>query len=168
MKMDSKRFNRLLKTLKKRSRSFDVLYEYYLHRIVYHITRYAGSDRVAEDVAHEFFTQLLASDKTYEVEYPTTWVYRVCERIAVRMLKREDKEFDLPDTTETDCFAHIVLESEVRDALNERLDPQAHEIVYLRYWEGYTLKEIADMMKLEYENAKKICQRAMNTLKPYI
>ncbi len=168
MKMDSKRFNRLLKTLKKRSRSFDVLYEYYLHRIVYHITRYVGSDRVAEDVAHEFFTQLLASDKTYEVEYPTTWVYRVCERIAVRMLKREDKEFDLPDTTETDCFAHIVLESEVRDALNERLDPQAREIVYLRYWEGYTLKEIADMMKLEYENAKKICQRAMNTLKPYI
>lgn len=168
MKMDSKRFNRLLKTLKKRSRSFDVLYEYYLHRIVYHITRYAGSDRVAEDVAHEFFTQLLASDKTYEVEYPTTWVYRVCERIAVRMLKREDKEFDLPDTTETDCFAHIVLESEVRDALNERLDPQAREIVYLRYWEGYTLKEIADMMKLEYENAKKICQRAMKTLKPYI
>lgn len=56
MKMDSKRFNRLLKTLKKRSRSFDVLYEYYLHRIVYHITRYVGSDRVAEDVAHEFFT----------------------------------------------------------------------------------------------------------------
>mgnify|MGYP001101096817 FL=1 len=168
MKMDSKRFNRLLKTLKKRSRSFDVLYEYYLHRIVYHITRYVGSDRVAEDVAHEFFTQLLASDKTYEVEYPTTWVYRVCERIAVRMLKREDKEFDLPDTTETDCFAHIVLESEVRDALNERLDPQAREIVYLRYWEGYTLKEIADMMKLEYENAKKICQRAMKTLKPYI
>lgn len=168
MKMDSKRFNRLLKTLKKRSRSFDVLYEYYLHRIVYHITRYVGSDRVAEDVAHEFFTQLLASDKTYEVEYPTTWVYRVCERIAVRMLKREDKEFDLPDTTETDCFAHIVLESEVRDALNERLDPQAREIVYLRYWEGYTLKEIADMMKLEYENAKKICQRAIKTLKPYI
>lgn len=168
MKMDSKRFNILLKTLKKRSRSFDVLYEYYLHRIVYHITRYVGSDRVAEDVAHEFFTQLLASDKTYEVEYPTTWVYRVCERIAVRMLKREDKEFDLPDTTETDCFAHIVLESEVRDALNERLDPQAREIVYLRYWEGYTLKEIADMMKLEYENAKKICQRAMKTLKPYI
>lgn len=168
MKMDSKRFNRLLKTLKKRSRSFDVLYEYYLHRIVYHITRYVGSDRVAEDVAHEFFTQLLASDKTYEVEYPTTWVYRVCERIAVRMLKREDKEFDLPDTTETDCFAHIVLESEVREALNERLDPQAREIVYLRYWEGYTLKEIADMMKLEYENAKKICQRAMKTLKPYI
>ena len=168
MKMDSKRFNRLLKTLKKRSRSFDVLYEYYLHRIVYHITRYVGSDRVAEDVAHEFFTQLLASDKTYEVEYPTTWVYRVCERIAVRMLKREDKEFDLPDTTETDCFAHIVLESEVRDALNERLDPQAREIVYLHYWEGYTLKEIADMMKLEYENAKKICQRAMKTLKPYI
>ena len=168
MKMDSKRFNRLLKTLKKRSRSFDVLYEYYLHRIVYHITRYVGSDRVAEDVAHEFFTQLLASDKTYEVEYPTTWVYRVCERIAVRMLKREDKEFDLPDTTETDCFAHIVLESEVRDALNERLDPQAREIVYLRYWEGYTLKEIADMMKLEYENAKKICQRAMKTLKLYI
>lgn len=168
MKMDSKRFNRLLKTLKKRSRSFDVLYEYYPHRIVYHITRYVGSDRVAEDVAHEFFTQLLASDKTYEVEYPTTWVYRVCERIAVRMLKREDKEFDLPDTTETDCFAHIVLESEVRDALNERLDPQAREIVYLRYWEGYTLKEIADMMKLEYENAKKICQRAMKTLKPYI
>ena len=168
MKMDSKRFNRLLKTLKKRSRSFDVLYEYYLHRIVYHITRYVGSDRVAEDVVHEFFTQLLASDKTYEVEYPTTWVYRVCERIAVRMLKREDKEFDLPDTTETDCFAHIVLESEVRDALNERLDPQAREIVYLRYWEGYTLKEIADMMKLEYENAKKICQRAMKTLKPYI
>lgn len=168
MKMDSKRFNRLLKTLKKRSRSFDVLYEYYLHRIVYHITRYVGSDRVAEDVAHEFFTQLLASDKTYEVEYPTTWVYRVCERIAVRMLKREDKEFDLPDTTETDCFAYIVLESEVRDALNERLDPQAREIVYLRYWEGYTLKEIADMMKLEYENAKKICQRAMKTLKPYI
>lgn len=168
MKMDSKRFNRMLKTLKKRSRSFDVLYEYYLHRIVYHITRYVGSDRVAEDVAHEFFTQLLASDKTYEVEYPTTWVYRVCERIAVRMLKREDKEFDLPDTTETDCFAHIVLESEVRDALNERLDPQAREIVYLRYWEGYTLKEIADMMKLEYENAKKICQRAMKTLKPYI
>ena len=168
MKMDSKRFNRLLKTLKKCSRSFDVLYEYYLHRIVYHITRYVGSDRVAEDVAHEFFTQLLASDKTYEVEYPTTWVYRLCERIAVRMLKREDKEFDLPDTTETDCFAHIVLESEVRDALNERLDPQAREIVYLRYWEGYTLKEIADMMKLEYENAKKICQRAMKTLKPYI
>ena len=168
MKMDSKRFNRLLKTLKKRSRSFDVLYEYYLHRIVYHITRYVGSDRVAEDVAHEFFTQLLASDKTYEVEYPTTWVYRLCERIAVRMLKREDKEFDLPDTTETDCFAHIVLESEVRDALNDRLDPQAREIVYLRYWEGYTLKEIADMMKLEYENAKKICQRAMKTLKPYI
>ncbi|MBQ7093853.1 MAG: sigma-70 family RNA polymerase sigma factor, partial [Clostridia bacterium] len=57
---------------------------------------------------------------------------------------------------------------EDRELLNEameKLSGQDRKIVELRYYEGYTVRQIAEMMEMNYETVKKRLQRAYKKLR---
>lgn len=160
--MDEKRFNKLLTEYKTSQKAFDELYEFYFHRIVYHVSR-KFSREIAEDVAQEFFLKLMRIELDEKVENPTAWVYTVADNIAKSYLRKYKPNEELSGD-ESYEFLSGYEESEVVSKCISELEPTDKKIVALYYFEGYSLKEIAGIIGEKYETVKKRHSRALKKL----
>lgn len=160
--MDKKKFNLLLDSYKTDRNSFIELYEYYFHRIVYHISIKFGKT-FAEDIAQEFFVKLMRIQIDEPVEYPTTWVYTVCDNLAKSLIKKYKSYEELTGNEYYELQSDISEREVIRSAMKD-LDEIDKKIVGMFYWEGYSLKEIADILKLSYEMVKKRHARLLKKL----
>lgn len=165
--MKAQKFNQLLKELSKNINAIETLYFFYYPRIVQHIGRKYGYF-LAEDVAQEFFLQLIkAGEKQEYVEFPTSWVYKCAENIAKRKLNNETKyRYSLAEVVaaQTEDPINKLFAKNILNSLNDR----EYQIIYLYYWEGYNQREISNMLKLSPSNVRQIHSRAIKKIRKYL
>ena len=163
--MEEKRFNRLLERYKYSHEAVKELYEYYYPIIVRYINRQFRGEVAGQDVAQQFFLKLFQM-KSYKIRTPNAWVRTVTKNIAIDILRKNGKQYRvkellvLPDYTgPPDNVADIL----------KVLSESEQQIMYLRYWEKYNLKEIAELIKMKYSSVKYIHRAAKKKLrKAYI
>ena len=160
--MKKEKFNLLLNNYKTDRNSFIELYEFYYHRIVFHVA-FKFSREIAEDVAQEFFVKLLRIELDEEVEFPTTWVYTVCDNLAKTLVKKF-KTYDQLTGNEFYEFSSDISEREMLKKAMGFLDELDIKIIAMYYWEGYSLKEIATILNHPYETVKKRHVRALKKI----
>ncbi len=156
--MEANKFNRLLRNIKD-ERSFGALYDFYYKRIVYHLKNRFGKE-AAEDAAQKFFIKLLTDDKTYMyIERPTTWVYRCCENLAIDTAEQNNKTLSLDDSIEcpqtTVEMEYFGVSDGAFDKAIKGLDETSRKLIYLHYWEGYSLRETAEILGLGHAAVRK-------------
>ena len=161
--MNGSEFNRLLAALKTSARALTKLHEYYFGRIVYHLAKTYGKT-FAEDVAQDFFLWLLEADGFPVVKSPTTWVYLQCDSIAKRKVQKEARYVNGEIEVAYDVPHKEELFGDLYQAMEE-LDETEKSIVELFYWEGYSLKEIAPMIGMEYAAVRQRHKRLLRKLK---
>ena len=61
-------------------------------------------------------------------------------------------------------FDDVVLKEDMRKIF-ERLDECTQKILYLHIWEGYSQKEIAEMMEMSCTNVRKKASRGYELIK---
>ena len=166
--MNEIEFNFLLKTLHSNSHSVEVLYNYYYSRIIIHIRKKYGSV-LAEDVAQEFFNDLL-DEKTFpKITHSTAWVYTRCENIAKRKIGSESKYLytsELTEAAEEDTLYKEEMYGDLYYAIKQ-LNSDEQVIVEMYYWEGYKLKEIAKVLDMKYSTIKQKHKRIIKKLKNF-
>lgn len=96
----------------------------------------------AEDITQEVFLKLLQSAKSFrDQEHIKAWLIRVtinhCRNFA-RSRKHETLTAELPDTA-------AAQDTSVLDAV-KALPENQRNAIYLHYYEGYTAREIADLL----------------------
>lgn len=99
--------------------------------------------------------------KSYKIRTPNAWVRTVTKNIAIDILRKNGKQYRvkellvLPDYTgPPDNVADIL----------KVLSESEQQIMYLRYWEKYNLKEIAELIKMKYSSVKYIHRAAKKKL----
>ena len=92
--MDVFKFNLILKQCERDNKAFETLFDFYYPRIKLHIHK-KFPDACADDVAQEFFLQLMKSHGFKYVQNPTAWVFACCDNIAKRMLIGESATLPL-------------------------------------------------------------------------
>lgn len=164
--MNGKEFNKLVKNLSI-AKCFDKLYFFYYPKIVAHIYFKFHNKSLAEDIAQDFFLKLLDKGVDCPIEYPTAWVYTVCDNLAKDVIKK-DKKYALSlenlKLSEPDDAFENALFGEYRNSL-KTLDTQTHDIIIKHYYEGYSLKEIAEILGLNYSTVRQKCSRGLKKLK---
>lgn len=167
--MNEKDFHRILKGLRTKESCFRQLYTFYYPKIVFHITMNFG-ESLAEDVAQEFFRDLLFSAELPErVKYPTLWVMRRCDAIAWNMIERDNrdhayaelgrKKYSPKDLRLLDPdFADLFVLLSVLDETTER-------IVVMHVCEGYGLNEVAELLDMSYDAARKRFSRGIKRMR---
>lgn len=160
--MDKSQFNKLLNAYKTSKQAFDELYRCFFHKIVYHVSWKFSRD-IAEDVAQEFFLKLMRIELDEPVENPTSWVYTVCDNLAKTYVKKNKTYDELTGNEFYEFISDVGEREEIRKALGE-LENVDKKIVTMFYFEGYQLKEIADILNQNYETIKKRHQRALKKL----
>ena len=140
---------------------FEALYTRYgglMHHVAMGIL---GNEKDAEDAVHEAFLAIARHmNKVGEVGDPRTkaYVVTIAQRKAIDLYRQRTRhpaahleEGDLTTVPETDHgLARCILKLPDRD----------RQFVLLKFDQGYTTKEIADMMGLTLSAARKVEQRA--------
>lgn len=96
--VDVFKFNLILKQCERDNKAFETLFDFYYPRIKLHIHK-KFPDACADDVAQEFFLQLMKSHGFKYVQNPTAWVFACCDNIAKRMLIGESATLPLSFST---------------------------------------------------------------------
>lgn len=113
----------------------------------------------AEDVLQETFLRLLSGKYVIREDKIQPWLYRVARNCCYDILRRREREQELPPELPSDDgkFAYI-----------ERisiLDLSEREIVTMKILSGMTCKEIGNVMGMTGPAVQKRYERAMKKLK---
>lgn len=147
----------------KSSEGFDAAYDAYGAAVYRLAMVYLGRHADAEDVTQEVFFKLLYKSPAFsDQEHEKRWLLRVTANQCRDQLRgfwrrravalEPDYPIDDPDT-----FG-------VADAVI-RLPEKYKSVIHLHYYEGYSVAEIADILKLSESAVKMRLKRGRETLK---
>jgi len=169
-----------------------LLYERHAGRVYNTAYRVLGSAADAQDVTQEVFLHVADRIGSFRGDASlTSWVYRVTVNLAIDARRRRARRPMLassrgepePDLGEprpgvaprpgepSDSLERTEGDARVRDAL-DRLSPKLRAVVVLRYLEGLSYEDLADVLQLSMGTVKSRLSRAHTALErllgPYV
>lgn len=134
------------------------------HQTVYRaVFSYLHNASEAEDIVQETFVKLFGTNKSFESdEHCKAWLIRVATNLSKNLLKsfRYSHTEELSEAIPIENKA----ESELADALSV-LPPKYRAVIHLHYFEGYSSKEIAEILGLSTTAVTTRLARAREKLK---
>jgi RNA polymerase sigma-70 factor (ECF subfamily) len=135
--------------------AFRVLFEAHKDKVYSIALRYSGDESLAMDIAQDAFLKLFSSLPDFRGESAfSTWMYRLVVNACLDHKRRSWRLSPLADEliavlrAPGDCL-NALLQSETRDRVRaavETLSPDMRMVVVLRYTEGLSYDEIAEVM----------------------
>lgn len=130
-----------------------------------------GDTAYADDLAQETYIKAYLAADTFKDEAKfTAWIYKIAynnflnSRKRQRYAERLEEVADMPGGSAADfSFSYQSLYAAL-----EQLSERAKNIVLLHYLQGYTTKEIAEIMELNEDNVRQILTRARKDLKLFL
>ncbi len=147
---------------------FDRIYKD-CHDLMFHVAqRYLDNDEDSEDAVHQAFVKIAENIKIIEEAGPRTRQLAVMltERAAIDALRKRSRSLQAPlDESICAAAAEYIPEEDLLSRSIMELEERQRNVIWLKYYHGYSLKEIAKMLKISLANAQKIDQRAKAKLK---
>lgn len=159
------------------SEAFGILYVRYMDAIYRYIFFRVSDEQEAEDLTEEVFIRAWEALPNYQHgQFPfTSWLYRIAHNLVIDH-HRKRKADPLPDLelhqsgssrSNEDKVLHRLDSAMLVDAL-QQLDPEEQQVVVLRFVEGLSHREVADVIG-KSEGASRIIQhRALAALQKYL
>lgn len=137
---------------------------------VYRIAaQYLGNGRDAEDITQEVFLSFLDQKEFKDENHVKAWLIRVTVNKSINLYKSNarKRKFETEMKAECEPFALPADYAELDEAL-EQLPPLDKTVVYLCYYEGYTAKEIGEMVHKSEKAVAKRLSRAREKLRKFL
>ena len=139
------------------------LYAAMLYRISF---LYLGNSADAEDVLQDVFTKFFYSkNKFNNAEHEKAWLIRTTQNACLDLLKKSGRK----NVSVEDVELSVYCENDARqDVLRSifALQPRYKCVVLLYYYNGYSVEEIARILRISKSAVKKRLQRGREMLKP--
>ncbi len=167
---------------RKDPRAFAPLYEQCYDRIFLYLLRRCGNRSLAEDLTSETFIKALRNIRSFRHDGSPfkAWLFRIahnefishCRKEKVRRLFRVDRRQNGHRHSSGSKDAYRNLEQgEIVDRLEEsiqQLSPRDQLLVTLRYYEDFSMRDIAAVSGLSEGNVRTRLHRALARLKSMI
>lgn len=161
------------RAIKRDATSFGYLYEFYLDRIYRYVYYRVGSAGEAEDLAEMVFLKAWEAIDRFEPRGApfAAWLYRLAHNLVVDHYRGKRPTIPLEEMGEAEKLDHdveaIVEESldaeEVREAIR-RLRPEFQHLIALRFVEGLSHSEVAQIIGKSEGATRVIQHRALQAL----
>lgn len=166
----------VIELAKKDTFYFGQLYEQYFDRIFrFTYKRLGGNEEVAGDLTQQTFMKAMANIKQYEDRgLPfCSWLYRIAQN-EVSMFFRSSKKTQTVDVDESkfkdlcseanlDSYMSMDQQDMLVSLLNE-MEQEQLDLIELRFFQGLSFKEIADIYSITEPNAKMRVYRILEKL----
>lgn len=128
----------------------------------------------AEDLVSCVFMKVFQKLDTFDESKASlsTWIFTITRNTVYDFYGTRKDFSELPEDIATDSNIDENLLNEemlelLADAL-ESLDERSRDLIILHYYDGLTLKEIADRMQMSYPNAKVIHKKALRAMQAFL
>ena len=134
---------------------FEEIYQEYRNLMYYVAYKRMQHEQDAEDVVHHVFVKIAENIKNIEPVSPKTKdVFRVRGKHPVVMYDDELKNSPVTENEREDLLTECIL----------KLPEQQRMVIWMKYKQGYSLREIAKALDISLVWAQKIDQRAKKKL----
>jgi len=135
--------------------AFRALFEAYKDKVYSIALRFAGDEALAMDIAQDVFLKLFSSIGDFRGDAAfSTWVYRLVVNCCLDHRRRSWRLIPIADDLlavlrapgdSLDRMLHTEMRDRVRGAV-EKLPPELRMVIVLRYTEGLSYDEIAEVL----------------------
>ena len=151
--------------------SQEEVYKKYSEKVLAYIRYRVNVPEDAEDLQSNVFYKVFKQWDRYESEKASisTWIYTIARNEVIDYYRTRHATEEVPEDirdeseTETEIIQQETLD-ELSDAL-EMLDTRERELIILHYYEKETLRSIAKMMKISYDQTKNMHYKALKRLR---
>lgn len=146
------------------------MYEQYA-KMVYRVCySYMRNTAEAEDATQETFIRLMNTDEPFaDAEHEKAWLIRVASNVCKDVLKSAAHRTAGPTLDDLQATgAEPAAPEEAYDATRDvvlALEPKYKDVVYLYYYEGYTAKEIAEIVRKPASTVRNLLSEARGILR---
>lgn len=156
---------------------FAYIYNYYVNDLLSYGISLGFDEETCSDAVHDVFYKLYVDkDKLIYVKNAASYLFKSFRNRLFNIHNRESKvanfeDENIPFITETTILDTIInkenaekLKKTVSDLLNE-LTPRQREAVYLRYMQAMYYEDIADLMNMNNNSARRLVHRGIKAMR---
>lgn len=148
----------------------NMIYTDYHDKVMRYISGKVPNPQDAEDLTSCVFAKVYRKMDSFDESKASisTWIYTVAKNTVVDYYRTRKPFEELPeDIAHDDPIDEKLINEETLELLGkalEQLDRRLRDLIILHYYEGMTLKIIAEKMNMSYTNAKVLHKKALNSL----
>lgn len=138
-----------------------------IYRMSYFILQ---NDQDAQDILQETLIKYIQKAPDFRSDsHEKAWLLRVANNLCKDMLRfqKRNRHADLDELTEICADTAELTRMETRELITQvfMLPSKYKQVIYLHYYEGYSVKEIAAILKISEGAVKKRLERGRNQLR---
>jgi RNA polymerase sigma-70 factor, ECF subfamily len=151
-------------------RAFEELFDRHATSVFTFAYRFCGDHDLAEDVVQDCFRDLVDRIDSFQLTGSlSSWFYVVAKRRALRLKERTKREsIELDESTLASLQAKPSSQEDATGDLRRvvaQLPPSQQEALVLRYLDGFSLEEIAEILEIPLGTVKSRIHNGLRTLK---
>ena len=156
--------------------AYSRLYDSYFGILNNYGYKFTRERKLIEDAVHDLFVRLWTTrERLSNPASVRNYLFKSLRHILIRKLKKEEKFTDIDGQEYPQAFSvnyvsetlkrieDRELQARIRSYI-ETLLPRQQEIIYLRFYEGLSYEEIADIMSIHVNSAYKLLYKALDNL----
>ena len=147
---------------------WEELYEDHYKELVSYGTRISGSKELAEDLTQETFVKALMNGDTVMDLSPgkqRAWLYRTFKNLFFDRCRRAVLETEYAQNLRSEYAEDRGIQEVENTMVLQSISPQDRAMFQLRYFDGYSAEEIAQMMHLPPGTVRSKLSRCRKYLK---
>jgi RNA polymerase sigma-70 factor (ECF subfamily) len=158
--------------------AFGALYDRYVDAVYRYVYYRVRNDADAEDLVSDVFMRALRAIPRYEPRVAfLAWLYRIARNAVIDRARRSRTQISFEDALAHPGVDQVVEPEEAILALSDKdsvrkalakLTPLQQEVIVLRFVEGYSTQEIADLVGKREGTVRGIQFRALEALRTLI
>ena len=152
----------------------DKVYEEYRVKVLSYISSRIHDNFVAEDLCHDVFLKVYEKINTFDETKASlsTWIYTITRNTLTDYYRCRKVTDEVPETLQSEqSVEDEAVNGEMLERLTEALsqmDERMRDVIILRFYDGKTLREIADNMGISYAYVKVIQNKAVAFLRNFL
>lgn len=159
--------------------AFQYLFRKYYDDLYHYAVKFSGKPGIAEDHIQKLFLKIWRRrDQLEEVEGVKTYLWTALRRSMIDTFRKQRTQNKYLDKYQTDntqmqfTAEELVIRDEIStirsrelEAAINQLSPKEREVLYLKFYEGMSYKEIEQIMSVSYQTSRNYVYRALQSLK---
>lgn len=142
-------------------REYNKSIEEHAQNLFGYVFKYLRSEEDSRDIVQDVFEKLWVNRKKVEVAYAKAWMFRTGHNALINFSKKKNRTvYNTDGVPEHGEFKNTYETQQIVDYVLALLPPVQKSIVLLRDLEGYTYKEISDILSISESQVKVYLFRA--------